>query len=114
MIRRPPRSTLFPCTTLFRSRRRGRRYLWWSIPRYASMNRTIRFSSGSSNASRRVHAVSTIRLFIGGDGAGSPRRAGRPPHPRGLPTRPPPPPLYLPGPPPPPPVCTPGGGGGGG
>src|SRR2546426_9273651 len=25
MIRRPPRSTLFPYTTLFRSRRRGRR-----------------------------------------------------------------------------------------
>src|SRR6266542_6297659 len=27
MIRRPPRSTLFPYTTLFRSRARGRR--WW-------------------------------------------------------------------------------------
>src|SRR3712207_6880567 len=31
MIRRPPRSTLFPYTTLFRSRRRlGRRDLWWA------------------------------------------------------------------------------------
>src|SRR6266540_6490690 len=29
MIRRPPRSTLFPYTTLFRSRS----YPWWTIPR---------------------------------------------------------------------------------
>src|SRR5438094_7583432 len=28
MIRRPPRSTLFPYTTLFRSRRTGRRRAW--------------------------------------------------------------------------------------
>src|SRR5438034_6983476 len=31
MIRRPPRSTLFPYTTLFRSTRRGGR--WWSRAR---------------------------------------------------------------------------------
>src|SRR5689334_25354609 len=29
MIRRPPRSTLFPYTTLFRSCRNGRRCLWF-------------------------------------------------------------------------------------
>src|SRR6266581_5356640 len=34
MIRRPPRSTLFPYTTLFRPRRRGRRPRSWS-PRAA-------------------------------------------------------------------------------
>src|SRR2546429_8340268 len=29
MIRRPPRSTLFPYTTLFRSVATGSRYSWW-------------------------------------------------------------------------------------
>src|SRR5688572_32179165 len=29
MIRRPPRSTLFPYTTLFRSLLCGKRYAWW-------------------------------------------------------------------------------------
>src|SRR5260370_24459839 len=35
MIRRPPRSTLFPYTTLFRSRSRALHYLssWQSVPR---------------------------------------------------------------------------------
>src|SRR5258707_8024043 len=32
MIRRPPRSTLFPYTTLFRSSRRGRRTRWCTLP----------------------------------------------------------------------------------
>src|SRR3712207_7250622 len=32
MIRRPPRSTLFPYTTLFRSRRDGRRHERVSLP----------------------------------------------------------------------------------
>src|SRR2546430_14492277 len=32
MIRRPPRSTLFPYTTLSRSRHRARRLRWWSPP----------------------------------------------------------------------------------
>src|SRR3712207_8974115 len=32
MIRRPPRSTLFPYTTLFRSRARGREFQFFSSP----------------------------------------------------------------------------------
>src|SRR2546430_9472772 len=50
MIRRPPRSTLFPYTTLFRSRRRGR-------------------------VSRRLPAAPPCRSPAGGGGAsGRPRR----------------------------------------
>src|SRR3712207_8781886 len=33
MIRRPPRSTLFPYTTLFRSHQRGQRAAWVAHPR---------------------------------------------------------------------------------
>ena len=39
------------------------------MPRYAWMNRTIRFSSNSSSRSKRVHAVSAMRGFIPGYGA---------------------------------------------
>src|SRR5256885_7388235 len=37
MIRRPPRSTLFPCTTLFRSHMRGERALSFSAGDSAAM-----------------------------------------------------------------------------
>src|SRR2546422_7665009 len=40
MIRRPPRSTLFPYTTLFRSRRRRRRLEWrWRGGRHRCVHR---------------------------------------------------------------------------
>src|SRR5256885_7780196 len=34
MIRRPPRSTLFPYTTLFRSGLARLTYIWWSVGRF--------------------------------------------------------------------------------
>src|SRR5438046_5569530 len=39
MTPRPPRSTLFPYTTLFRSRRRGARAPWRSRPRRPAADR---------------------------------------------------------------------------
>src|SRR5260370_15314326 len=48
MIRRPPRSTLFPYTTLFRSQRRPRRY-------------AIRTRSAGRGAARRTAARSRRR-----------------------------------------------------
>src|SRR5258707_7578348 len=44
MIRRPPRSTLFPYTTLFRSVRAGRRRNPWPVPKagYARSRGAIR------------------------------------------------------------------------
>src|SRR5256885_10850870 len=48
MIRRPPRSTLFPYTTLFRSRSR------WTSARGGRLGATSTGSSGSTTASRRT------------------------------------------------------------
>src|SRR2546426_3984123 len=55
MIRRPPRSTLFPYTTLFRSRRRctatssrGRSACCASLPRKGSASRTRHSASSTS------------------------------------------------------------------
>src|SRR5258706_5714119 len=45
MIRRPPRSTLFPYTTLFRSVRGSRSY---PLPSEGSTASQVRFSTGSS------------------------------------------------------------------
>src|SRR2546429_891562 len=36
MIRRPPRSTLFPYTTLFRSDRVGEESRWWAVLKHGS------------------------------------------------------------------------------
>src|SRR5215204_219403 len=51
MIRRPPRSTLFPYTTLFRSRRagaaRGQRVLRWHHVRHRSEEHTSELQSHS-------------------------------------------------------------------
>src|SRR3712207_7955333 len=41
MIRRPPRSTLFPYTTLFRSRRSGRLTKSWESPLQRSLPRRL-------------------------------------------------------------------------
>src|SRR5947208_10216392 len=51
MIRRPPRSTLFPYTTLFRSfaMARSRRRTWYS--RNGRLERTIAVDSGSGTRS---------------------------------------------------------------
>src|SRR2546422_2464127 len=57
MIRRPPRSTLFPYTTLFRSSARATR-------------RPHRDTTGrKAPGGRRVHVPATLRLRPWGDGA---------------------------------------------
>src|SRR3712207_7487636 len=55
MIRRPPRSTLFPYTTLFRSRRRRRRRRGWS-GRLGARGPS-RADRGSADAARELHAA---------------------------------------------------------
>src|SRR3712207_7810336 len=52
MIRRPPRSTLFPYTTLFRSRQRRARVAGLPTPRSAPGSPSIPTAPGSSLASR--------------------------------------------------------------
>src|SRR2546430_8967256 len=47
MIRRPPRSTLFPYTTLFRSFRRGKRTILRSINRRTSSARSTAWPARS-------------------------------------------------------------------
>src|SRR2546422_6663271 len=48
MIRRPPRSTLFPYTTLFRSVRRERSLFRMSAPLRVPMRRTTKLVAGLS------------------------------------------------------------------
>src|SRR5688572_32158651 len=64
MIRRPPRSTLFPYTTLFRSRLRGLRI--------ADRSRLLRRTAERGRACRRSAAAR--RLGVAGD---SPQRRDR-------------------------------------
>src|SRR5687767_15777939 len=54
MIRRPPRSTLFPYTTLFRSRRGKRVLLPRPAPRPAAPPRAIRAQDRTIPAARRT------------------------------------------------------------
>src|SRR2546427_2066963 len=58
MIRRPPRSTLFPYTTLFRSLRRDGR-----LERLDATGRPIGLMSGGGFAERRVTVATGDRLF---------------------------------------------------
>src|SRR2546430_5235929 len=57
MIRRPPRSTLFPYTTLFRSRGRGGAYgrqRRAQAPGGRELRRTLGYYSGNSKACERM------------------------------------------------------------
>src|SRR5256885_13246270 len=65
MIRRPPRSTLFPYTTLFRSVRR---------PHVRDRPRA-RVRDGTRNGSETTRDVPPRRLALDGDGSGT--RSGR-------------------------------------
>src|SRR2546422_8253565 len=102
MIRRPPRSTLFPYTTLFRSRRPP-----WRWNRAGGHRASGAGARGRRRTLRyRVHAAALSPRSGGGGcrGGGVPRRepggggGGRPPACRwggGAPPPPPPPPLYT-------------------
>src|SRR3712207_8355852 len=61
MIRRPPRSTLFPYTTLFRSRLRTRRPLGWLrlLPSLEALE------AGTFNALAAGFSILTLALFSG-------------------------------------------------
>src|SRR5689334_24680780 len=54
MIRRPPRSTLFPYTTLFRSQHSPARCASWTM--FAHMPSTVARAGTISNGSRRAPA----------------------------------------------------------
>src|SRR5690348_18106931 len=61
MIRRPPRSTLFPYTTLFRSNERG------SAAGVTSLARIVPFGISPTISTYLMQTVSlTLPLFIGG------------------------------------------------
>src|SRR5260221_6807217 len=84
MIRRPPRSTLFPYTTLFRSRRqRPRLPLWWSRLR-GGHRRHRRHRDRKSTRLDSSHTVISYAVFclkknvlVGGEIVGVVRRAGK-------------------------------------
>src|SRR5256885_7321775 len=59
MIRRPPRSTLFPYTTLFRSRQPGGRLVSaGTIPLISSSRRLVSPAPPRINSSRGIEAIS--------------------------------------------------------
>src|SRR5256885_3617850 len=60
MIRRPPRSTLFPYTTLFRSRDRGLRELCTRVPRHETRHGP-RSSVGGELLAGRLRAAAARR-----------------------------------------------------
>src|SRR5258707_12707715 len=65
MIRRPPRSTLFPYTTLFRSRWRGRRQALRPLPRPADVShpqRQGRSEEHTSELQSRQYLVCRLLL----------------------------------------------------
>src|SRR5256885_10171283 len=69
MIRRPPRSTLFPYTTLFRSRRRGRAGgLGGAVERGAGGRRAVR--RGRAGGAARVRGLARASGVRRGPGAG--------------------------------------------
>src|SRR6266487_5023767 len=75
MVRRPPRSTLFPCTTLFRSSA-GR-----SRPGLAPTRRWPRWSARSCCTRWGTTSASTTTASTSWAGNGGPRQPRRPPRP---------------------------------
>src|SRR5690349_23592742 len=69
MIRRPPRSTLFPYTTLFRSRQKAahgtRNKTWWKYfsRRHACFPRTPRFEDRKSTRLNSSHVEISYAVF---------------------------------------------------
>src|SRR5256885_9753712 len=64
MIRRPPRSTLFPYTTLFRSRSRGQ--AWCPLIQTSDRDRTVQSAPGRDRKSTRLnssHLVISYAVF---------------------------------------------------
>src|SRR5690625_7263973 len=62
MIRRPPRSTLFPYTTLFRSRRGGGRGARWRLCSSRSLRCRTRSEEHTSELQSRGHLVCRLLL----------------------------------------------------
>src|SRR5687768_5540016 len=64
MVRRPPRSTLFPYTTLFRSRVAGDASRRWTTPRRIarSWSRAARSEEHTSELQSRLHLVCRLLL----------------------------------------------------
>src|SRR5687768_17678691 len=60
MIRRPPRSTLFPYTTLFRSHSGARHWLWPST--ISCPLRSVRSEEHTSELQSRLHLVCRLLL----------------------------------------------------
>src|SRR4029077_21298915 len=60
MIRRPPRSTLFPCTTLFRSRPSGVKARWRG-PAFGLL-RTVRSEEHTSELQSHLNIVCRLLL----------------------------------------------------
>src|SRR2546422_8508853 len=61
MIRRPPRSTLFPYTTLFRSRDQGVPYPAWM--RDISIQRVVSPKTTPSIEPERIQGLRQIRIY---------------------------------------------------
>src|SRR5256885_5918787 len=65
MIRRPPRSTLFPYTTLFRSERREQRYSFLSpFPLFAPVEFLQRFFIGLLLEELTGHGFAAVRNAV--------------------------------------------------
>src|SRR3712207_9163775 len=78
MIRRPPRSTLFPYTTLFRSRRQGRVEIGGSRPSDRGEAVDLRRERGIVRLRRRLPLVRILGIGLLGRARGERRiRAGR-------------------------------------
>src|SRR3712207_7398606 len=62
MIRRPPRSTLFPYTTLFRSREQGKQRLGHEGGWYPAGNELSPMCSSSPLVAARLHRASRVTI----------------------------------------------------
>src|SRR2546426_6237640 len=60
MIRRPPRSTLFPYTTLFRSPQLGRHF---PMPQQLGIGRALQRGSGQTPSIQRLRHAMTVSEF---------------------------------------------------
>src|SRR5437762_10631093 len=63
MIRRPPRSTLFPYTTLFRSRHRGTRRVDWMFTFTLAVYNLVRIRDRKSTRLNSSHRCISYAVF---------------------------------------------------
>src|SRR5256885_16940261 len=73
MIRRPPRSTLFPYTTLFRSRKIANQLYFWMREQHSSieLERILMLNAQAGTLKSRAQIIGEAFVLLDRDGAGA-------------------------------------------